>query len=266
MIQAFDELLDVDDRSLQEWLGSTNVTLLCMAMHGTSDDVRVKIRRNLSSLGRQALQAEMETIVDLTPVRIERSKELLVRGLSDFLEQREERIGGPGPSPGLAPVLSLKELAPKSLIVFFTEASRKVRRFGLVSLENDLPHIDDEFVREGIRLVAANVNPDLIRDVLQTRLAVMEADHRRATRHLREALEQDLNSDDEDKSDGANESGKADEEVLLQQLRAEDTWLDEIVSAYEMVMEGSLSVQAFENPVAIRLKLESFIIAGGESV
>ena len=248
MIQAFEDIMQVDDRTLQEWLGATNVSQLCTAMHGTNDEVRTKIQRNLSSLGRQALQVEMETVHDLTPIRIERSKDILAQGLDSFLEQREERTGGPGPAQGPAPSLQLGDTLPGTLVEFFTTAARKVRRYGLVSLEDDLPRIQDEFLREGIRLIAANANPDLVRDVLQTRIAVLEADHRRATREARERLER-----------------SGDDLKLAEQLQTEDSWLEDVVLGYEMVLEGCLCIQAFENPVAVRLKLESFF-GGGLSV
>lgn len=246
MLQCFEDLLKVDDRTLQEWLGATNVTQLCMAMHGTNDEVRTKIRRNLSSLGKQALQMEMETPLNLTPPRIERSKDLLTQGLDSFLEQRDERTGGEGPSLGPPPELQLEALTPRALVDFFTAATRKVRRFGLVGLEDDLVRIQDDYVREGIRLVAANANPDLVRDVLQTRTAVLEADHRRATRELRDLAEKpELRTDE-----------------VIERLRVEDTWFEGVVLAYEMVQEGCLCLQGFENPVSVRLKLESFFHDG----
>ena len=48
--------------------------------------------------------------------------------------------------------------------------SEKARREGLLAIEDDLPQIEPRFVRDGIRLVVDGYDPDVVKDVLLTRI------------------------------------------------------------------------------------------------
>ena len=61
------------------------------------------------------------------------------------------------------------------ILVRFAEMAR---REGILSLENAIEEVEDPFLRNGIRLAVDGVEPDLIRDILQTELAFVEDRHK----------------------------------------------------------------------------------------
>ncbi|MEW8973756.1 MAG: motility protein A [Tissierellaceae bacterium] len=73
-------------------------------------------------------------------------------------------------------------LSPKDnrgrLVSLFTELSKKARMNGLLALEDDLHTMDDELLITGLQMVVDGVEPDVIKDVLELRLATTERRHR----------------------------------------------------------------------------------------
>lgn len=70
-----------------------------------------------------------------------------------------------------------KELEPDevtSLIVGFAE---KARREGLLSLEEDANELDNEFLQKGIQLVVDGTDPQLVRNILETKINFVEERH-----------------------------------------------------------------------------------------
>ncbi len=62
-----------------------------------------------------------------------------------------------------------------STLVSFAE---RARREGILALEGSMDEIEDEFIRSGLRLAVDGVEPELIKDILQTELAFIEERHR----------------------------------------------------------------------------------------
>jgi chemotaxis protein MotA len=62
-----------------------------------------------------------------------------------------------------------------STLVSFAE---RARREGILALEGSMDEIDDDFIRSGLRLAVDGVEPELIKDILQTELAFIEDRHR----------------------------------------------------------------------------------------
>lgn len=71
-----------------------------------------------------------------------------------------------------------RSTSPMEAIRRLVEFAEKARREGILSLENVLHEVDDEFLRNGIRLAVDGVEPDLIKDILHTELAFIEDRHR----------------------------------------------------------------------------------------
>ncbi|MDX9754624.1 MAG: MotA/TolQ/ExbB proton channel family protein, partial [bacterium] len=61
-----------------------------------------------------------------------------------------------------------------STLVSFAE---RARREGILALEGSMDEIDDDFIRSGLRLAVDGVEPELIKDILQTELAFIEDRH-----------------------------------------------------------------------------------------
>lgn len=61
-----------------------------------------------------------------------------------------------------------------SLMVGFAE---KARREGLLALEQDVFNIDDKFLQKGIQLVVDGTDPELLRNIMETKLTFLEERH-----------------------------------------------------------------------------------------
>jgi chemotaxis protein MotA len=70
---------------------------------------------------------------------------------------------------------SLSPLDTVSTLVSFAE---RARREGILALEGSMDEIEDDFIRSGLRLAVDGVEPELIKDILQTELAFIEDRHR----------------------------------------------------------------------------------------
>ena len=51
------------------------------------------------------------------------------------------------------------------LVRVFVELSKKARKDGLLSLENDIESIEDEFMVEGLKMVIDAIEPDIIKEI-----------------------------------------------------------------------------------------------------
>lgn len=65
------------------------------------------------------------------------------------------------------------------LIRMLVEFSNRSRREGLLSLENELDRIDDEFIKQAIMLVIDGVDPEIIKDTMDLELDNTIARHER---------------------------------------------------------------------------------------
>lgn len=98
------------------------------------------------------------------------------------------------------PMEQLKEL-PKVLKIAFTYKAKDpmetinelvglattARREGILALEEKIETYDDEFFKNGIRLVVDGVDPDLVRSILETELSFIEARHEKGTQPFEQA-------------------------------------------------------------------------------
>jgi chemotaxis protein MotA len=98
------------------------------------------------------------------------------------------------------PMEQIKEL-PKVLKIAFTYKAKDpmetinelvglattARREGILALEEKIETYDDEFFKNGIRLVVDGVDPDLVRSILETELSFIEARHEKGTQPFEQA-------------------------------------------------------------------------------
>jgi chemotaxis protein MotA len=72
-----------------------------------------------------------------------------------------------------------QELIPKTeLVQLFIGLSQTARREGILALESRLSEIDDAFLRNGMNMVIDGMDVDFVRDVLDADVATMEERHR----------------------------------------------------------------------------------------
>ena len=81
---------------------------------------------------------------------------------------------------GILFVQALKESeASKSeTISQFSELSKKARREGLLSLEDAISNLDDEFLKKGLQMVVDGIEADSIREIMELEIAGMEERHK----------------------------------------------------------------------------------------
>ncbi|MGZ4134802.1 MAG: flagellar motor protein [Tumebacillaceae bacterium] len=98
------------------------------------------------------------------------------------------------------PMEQIKEL-PKVVKIAFTYKAKDpmetinelvglattARREGILALEEKIETYDDEFFKNGIRLVVDGVDPDLVRSILETELSFIEARHEKGTQPFEQA-------------------------------------------------------------------------------
>ncbi|QGP92847.1 Chemotaxis protein PomA [Neomoorella glycerini] len=66
---------------------------------------------------------------------------------------------------------------PEELIELFGELARKARREGLLALEDDANRLDDPFFSKGIQMMVDAMEPEMIREILETDMAYMARRH-----------------------------------------------------------------------------------------
>jgi len=71
------------------------------------------------------------------------------------------------------------EVNPKDLIITLVSFSEKARREGLLALEDNVDELDDDFLKGGIRLVVDGTDPELVRRVMETELEYVIERHDR---------------------------------------------------------------------------------------
>lgn len=70
-----------------------------------------------------------------------------------------------------------RQWQPLELIGLLTELARKARREGLLALEDDIERLDDAFFQKGLRMVVDAIDPEVIREVLETDMEYTEERH-----------------------------------------------------------------------------------------
>jgi chemotaxis protein MotA len=70
-----------------------------------------------------------------------------------------------------------KPMNPLSMIDELINLATIARREGILALEEQIENSEDEFFKNGIRLVVDGVDPDLVRSILETELAYIEDRH-----------------------------------------------------------------------------------------
>lgn len=66
----------------------------------------------------------------------------------------------------------------KELVTIFTDLARKARKDGLLALEDDISAIDNEFLVSGLQMVIDGVEPDNIKEIMESKLDALEDRHR----------------------------------------------------------------------------------------
>lgn len=75
-------------------------------------------------------------------------------------------------------VLTAKEEDAAAIVVKLVELSQKARIKGLLSLEEDLKTINDDFMRRGVQMAVDGADQEFIRNMLETELGFIKERHK----------------------------------------------------------------------------------------
>lgn len=67
----------------------------------------------------------------------------------------------------------------QNVITQFSELSKKARREGLLSLEDEISTLEDDFLKKGLQMVVDGIEPETIREILELEIGEMENRHER---------------------------------------------------------------------------------------
>ncbi|HBT78663.1 MAG: flagellar motor stator protein MotA [Selenomonas sp.] len=169
------------------------------------------------------------------------------------------------------------------LLQLFVDLSQVARREGILALEGRVQDIEDPFFRTGLGMVIDGMDPDFVSDVLDAELAVMEQRHAHARSMFTQAgtyaptlgvmgavvglIAALGNLNDIDKL--GHSIAAAFIATMLGIFTGYVLWLpianklkgqnDAEISEKRMIIEGILSLQAGDSPMAIEAKLMVFI-------
>ncbi|ATD54643.1 motility protein A [Clostridium chauvoei] len=69
------------------------------------------------------------------------------------------------------------KISSQDTILQFTNLSKKARREGLLSLEDDISELEDDFLKKGLQMVVDGIEPETIREILELEIDEMESRH-----------------------------------------------------------------------------------------
>jgi len=216
----------LSDREAQVLLRETDQLDLVRALRGAPDEVRDKFLGNMSERVRRFIESEIEFLGDpesslVTEARVrmeQQARQLAEQGTFTWPPPEPPEPGMPFTSRGLVTDLHtrpLRELPPEEVAEMIRDFAELARREGILALGPREGEIADPFVREGIRLIVDGTEPDLVRDVLETRgqtvvrnrqvrdrltiegiLAIMAGDNPGIVRYKLETIYRDEPTDD----------------------------------------------------------------------
>ena len=182
----FDLLAKLSDREIQILMREVDQKDLVVALKGASDEVKEKVLGNMSERVRTFITEEMEFLGLLPLSEIEETQQrvvhqtalLAVEGWIDWPNGDRSEAGKATeqpifqPDPGLASLFgrALDQLTVDEIAEMWKGLAVQARRAGILSLEPTAQRIESPFVQEALRLAVDGTEPDLIRDILETRL------------------------------------------------------------------------------------------------
>ena len=90
-LYQFDDILRLDNRSLQKLLAEVNTKSLTLALQGAPEDIKEKVFNNLSTRARETLQEEMEFVGTPQAAQVEENRKVIV-DLIQRLDQAGELV------------------------------------------------------------------------------------------------------------------------------------------------------------------------------
>jgi flagellar motor switch protein FliG len=96
LIFVFDNLLEIDDRSMQELLRQVASDKLLLAMKGAEDDMKEKIFKNMSQRAAEMLKDDLESKGPVRLSEVEAAQKEILAIVRKLSEQGTIQLGGKG--------------------------------------------------------------------------------------------------------------------------------------------------------------------------
>ncbi len=186
---------------------------------------------------------------------------------------------------GKVMVESFKEnkISKVDMIVQFTNLSRKARKEGLLSLEDDISQLDDAFLKKGLQMVVDGIEPETIRDIMELEIYEMQKRHTNGANILKAwggyapafgmigtligLIQMLANLSDQNAIAGGMAKalittfyGAIMANLLFNPMSANlNLKSEQEASGREMMLEGILSIQSGVNPRIVEEKLISYL-------
>lgn len=77
------------------------------------------------------------------------------------------------------------EKSAPDIIAEFISLSRKARREGLLSLEDEISSVEEDFLKKGLQMVVDGIEPETIREIMDLEISEMERRHKEGIQMLR---------------------------------------------------------------------------------
>jgi flagellar motor component MotA len=182
-----DLLVKVTEREIQTLMRETDQKDLVIALKGASEEFKDKVTGNMSERVRTFILQEAAFLGSMPQDEIEevqrrillQAAQLAVRGQISWPNGGEDRAlesgdNGPTPlvtQPRLGELLEkdLGQLIEGELVEVWEGLAEQARRGGILSLEPCIASAKSSFIKEAVILAVDGTEPNLIRDVLETR-------------------------------------------------------------------------------------------------
>ena len=179
----FDLLAGLDDRGAQTLLRMVDQKDLVTALKGAAEPVRERFLRNMSARVRGFIESEIElSQADSNYSKSVRRRILIqtgglaARGLLQWPTGNASMPEAQGAQYAVSEDVteliarSLDQLTANDMADLWLGIANQARKEGILSLQPIEQQAVDPFLREALQLVVDGTEPDLLRDMLQTRL------------------------------------------------------------------------------------------------
>ena len=179
----FDLLAGLDDRGAQTLLRMVDQKDLVTALKGAAEPVRERFLRNMSARVRGFIESEIElSQADSNYSKSVRRRILIqtgglaARGLFQWPTGNASMPEAQGAQYAVSEDVteliarSLDQLTANDMADLWLGIANQARKEGILSLQPIEQQAVDPFLREALQLVVDGTEPDLLRDMLQTRL------------------------------------------------------------------------------------------------
>lgn len=180
IVEEFNELKDLPNRSMQRVLRELDASEVARALPGADNATREKVFANMSKRARQLIEEIVEGLGEPDEHQTEAAMAKVVSIFRKLVEKGDVPAIGNNVGPGevkeqIKPVKIIQEkgsdgFSLEDLKTLFRELSIKAQASGLLSLESDVEIIEDPIIKKGLQLVVDGTDPSVVESIMRNTL------------------------------------------------------------------------------------------------